>query len=304
MLAILRGALSVGGALGFAAFLLSTPATAGKLGDAGRETRKPSSSTSSSSSSSSSSSDHRSSRCCGDDDGGGALALYVLLSPWVGPYAALESGERGKPFFEAYPYAHGSNGLLRYPEPVHEDGVDGDTANETNIEPAPPPSGKSVAGQVRAEGGYILGGTYRGALGGRLMVPGRLELDANFHGLVEPLSDGAVDRATFGNAHVAVRFAQSEQVQFRTGLGYQQFADQYGVEPGIDFLYGFEAQLGAHLILGISGNLGSAGHAFVGQIRGSLGVMIDRFEIYAGYDHISIGVVPLGGPTAGIRAWL
>jgi hypothetical protein len=302
MLVFLRDALQTGGALGIAALLLSAPATAGKLRDAGRETRTPSSSSNSSNSSSSSSRESRSSSRIGDD---GALALYyILLSPWVGPHAALEPGERGRPVFEDYPYAHGSNGLLRYPEPVHDEETDGESESGERVRPGPPLSGKSVAGQVRVEGGYILGGVYRGGMGGRLMIPGRLEVDLNVNGLAEPLPDGSVDRATFGNAHVGVRFAQNEQVQFRTGLGYQQFADAMGVEPGFDFSYGFDAQLGARLILGISGNLGSAGHAFVGQVRGSLGIMIDRFEIYAGYDHISIGDVPLGGPAAGIRAWL
>jgi hypothetical protein len=161
-----------------------------------------------------------------------------------------------------------------------------------------------VSGQVRAEGGYILGGVYRGGFGARLMTPLPLELDVNFHALAEPLPDNTVDRSTFGNAHLGFRFAQSERVQFRTGLGHQQFADRQGIEPGIDFFYGFEAELGAHLILAVGGNLGSAGHAFVGQARATLGVMLGRVEMYAGYDHVSIGGVLLGGPTAGLRAWL
>ena len=302
MLAILRGAPLTRCALGIAVFLLGPPVTAGKLRDAGNETRTPSSTTRSSDSSSSSSSDQSSSRCCHNSDGD-AIALYILLAPWVGPYGALEPSERGRPVFEDYPYAHGSTGLLRYREPARDEGTGGESENEEDDQPPPSPSGKSVAGQVRAEGGYIFGGVYRAGFGARFMAPGRLELDVNVHGLVEPLADGAVDNTAFSNAHVSIRFAQNEQVQFRTGLGYQQYNGEMGAAPGIDLLYGFEAQLGAHLILGVSGNLGSAGHAFVGQVRGSLGVMIDRFEIYAGYDHISIGTVPLGGPAAGIRAW-
>jgi hypothetical protein len=136
------------------------------------------------------------------------------------------------------------------------------------------------------------------------MTPVRLELDATLHGLLEPLPDASVDRATFGNAHLAIRFAQNEHVQFRTGLGYQQYADAQGVEPGIDFSYGFEAELGAHMILDVEGDLGSAGHAFVWQARATLGAMIGPVEVYGGYDHIEIGDVPLGGPAVGIRAWL
>lgn len=307
MLATLGGSLPTRVALGFTVLLLCAPADAGKLGDAGRATRSPSSNSSSSSSNRSPGDSSCSSRR--DDDDGAQLALWILTSPWSGPYYALESTERGSPTYEDYPYSHGSNGLLRYPEIPPDDALDEVPAKDPLAGRSDSASGKSMAGQIRLEGGYILGGVYRGGVGGRLMPPGRVELDVNFHALAEALVDGSVDRATFGNAHLGLRFAESEHVQFRTAFGYQQFADKEGVEPGIDFSYGFEAEIGAHLILAASGDLGSAGHAFVWQARATLGVMIDRMEIYAGYDHIGIervgvGDVPLGGPTAGIRAWL
>jgi hypothetical protein len=301
MLANLRGALPARAALGFAVALLATPASAGKLADAGRATRS-----SSSSSSSRSSSDSGTSGCC--DRGGSDFAILILSSPWTGPYYALETDQRGAPVYEDYPYARGSNGLLRYPTLEAEadagEGKVDSATNEERSEAVAPRSGKSVAAQLRAEGGYILGGLYRGGLGARLMTPGRLELDANFHTFAEPLPNGLDDRATFANVHLGLRFAQSEHVQFHTALGYQQFADAQGVEPGIDFLYGFEVEPGAHLVLSFSGDLGSAGQAFVGQARASLGVMVGPIEVFAGYDHISIGGVELGGPDAGIRAWL
>jgi len=216
----------------------------------------------------------------------------------------LEPMDRGAPRFEDYPYSRGSNGLVVYPAPEPTDAVvEPPMDDESAVLEAPAP-GKPIAGQIRAEGSYILGGVYRGGLVARLMTPFRLELDGNFFAFAEPLDDGSVDRSTFGNAHLGVRFAESEHVQFRTGLGYRQYADQRSIEPGIDFFYGFEAELGAHLVLAAGVNAGSAGHAFVGQARASLGVMIGRFEIYAGYDHVSIGGVALGGPTAGIQAWL
>jgi len=300
MLAFTRAASPLRAVIGLAALLLSTPASAGKLSDAGRATRTPPSS-SSSSSSSGSSCDSRSHH---HDGGDGELALWIVTSPWTIPNMALEPGERGTPGYEDYPYSRGSNGLLRYPEPMRDEEVERASVADVSPDRDATSSGKTMAAQVRAEGGYILGGVYRGGVGARLMTPIRLELDGNFFALAEPLVDGTVDRSTFANAHLGLRFAQSEHVQFRTGLGYQQYADQQGVEPGIDFFYGFEAEIGAHLVLAASGNLGSAGQAFVGQARATLGVMVGRFEIFAGYDHASIGGVPLGGPTAGVQAWL
>src|SRR5260221_6613133 len=287
-------------ALALAALLLSASATAGKLADAARATREPSSPSTPASPSGGSSCDYHSSRKRADSD----LAVWIVGSPWLIPYAALEPTHRGPPVFEDYPYAGGSNGLLRYAAAERDEGVDETSASYESVESGLPATGKSVVGQVQAEGGYILGGVYRGGLGARLMTPMRLELDINLHGFAEPLPGKAADSSSFANAHLGLRFAQSERVQFHTGLGYQQYADGRGIETGIDFFYGFEAELGAHLILAASGNLGSAGHALVGQARATLGVMVGRVEIYAGYDHISIGGVLLGGPAAGDRAWL
>lgn len=302
MLVTARGALSACAALGLASFLISSPANAGKLADAGRAARTPPSSSSSRSSSSSSSCDVHSSR---DDDGtGAAIAILILTSPWTLPNMALEPTDRGAPTFEDYPYSRGSNGLLRYPASQPAESGEEPPVRDASTDDETPVSKKTVLGQIRAEGSYILGGVYRGGLGARLMMPFRLELDGTFYALAEPLGDGNVDQATFADAHLGVRFAESEHVQFHTGFGYEQYADQRSTEPGFDFFYGFEAELGARLVLAAGVDAGAVGHAFVGQARASLGVMIGRFEIYAGYDHVSIGGVALGGPTAGVQAWL
>jgi hypothetical protein len=297
-----------------ALLLLCVPAVAGKLQDAGRATRTSSSSSSGGGSGGSDRS-YTSEDCDeghhhhGSDAAGQAFVL-LLTAPWTVPHALTEPVDRGAPGFEDYPYAHGSNGLLRYPDPARYAAIDVDDAGDhavtdgAPIGPALGPPGRSVAAQVRAEGGYIWGGVYRGRLGARLMMPFRLELDADLNAFAEPRPEGGTDRATFGGGHLAVRFAQTEHVQFRTGIGYQQYGDALGVERGVDLLYGFEAELGARLILSASGNLGTAGHAFVAQARGSLGVMVGPIELYGGYDHIVIGGVELGGPTLGLRGWL
>jgi len=59
-------------------------------------------------------------------------------------------------------------------------------------------------------------------------------------------------------------------------------------------------------------DIGSLGDAVVLQIRGTLGVIIGRAEIFAGYDHVAMKStidqrspgVGLGGPVLGLRVWL
>ena len=42
----------------------------------------------------------------------------------------------------------------------------------------------------------------------------------------------------------------------------------------------------------------------VWRARASVGIVRERFELYAGYEHTQIERIPLGGPTVGLRLWL
>ena len=48
------------------------------------------------------------------------------------------------------------------------------------------------------------------------------------------------------------------------------------------------------------GRLGDAEHL---HLAGTAGVMLDRFEVYGGYDYRRIGDVELQGPMIGLRLW-
>ena len=40
------------------------------------------------------------------------------------------------------------------------------------------------------------------------------------------------------------------------------------------------------------------------RARATVGLVRERFELFAGYDHLQIERTALGGPLVGIRAWL
>jgi hypothetical protein len=115
------------------------------------------------------------------------------------------------------------------------------------------------------------------------------------------------ERALHDNALVSVRFAQSARVDLRTGLGVRHYRldrDRWGA----DALYGIDFYARRYLVGRTELHLGSLQRAFAVELRGTLGIMLGRFELYAGGDVLGV-IGPrqrarLGGGVAGVRVWL
>jgi hypothetical protein len=207
--------------------------------------------------------------------------------------------------YERYPYADGATSALRIaPPPL---GADADDAPPAA--PAPP-AARDVAAQVSAEESYQLTNLWRTTVGARLQLPMRVELDTAWSFYVEPLVRGPNDYTVTGTSHLALRFAQSEAVQFRTGVGVRNWSDKTGTTAGVDLSYGVDVFWGKPIVTSVTLNFGSLGSAFVFEVRGTIGVTIDRTELFAGYDHVAMANlddsrlgVGLGGPVVGARLW-
>ena len=52
------------------------------------------------------------------------------------------------------------------------------------------------------------------------------------------------------------------------------------------------------VVLSTEASIGTAGSAFVAQLRATLGLRFDRVQIYAGYEHVTLQ--PLDGESAGV----
>ena len=100
-----------------------------------------------------------------------------------------------------------------------------------------------------------------------------------------------------------VRFAQSEDVQFRSGLGGRFLADSRNSEGGINFTYGADLYVKRPLVISTELDLGTLGSAGVAHLRASVGWQLSDFELYAGWDQLWIGGEPLYGPMIGLRYW-
>jgi hypothetical protein len=243
--------------------------------------------------------------------------LYLIASPWVLPNAIVEAGraegaaERVR--FADYPYAHGAAGLLLEAPPppslVPDDPGDPDARPPVVFPPVASNSGlvtsrKVVAGELRLEAGIGTDdGVVRSGFDAHALFPFRLGLDTSWFLYREAHGEG-IDQLGRGREHVSLRFAESRYIHFQTGIGPQHLVDSRGWVHGFDVTWGFQAFPANPVVLAAEGSLGTLGHAFAPGVRGELGVMLNRFEVSAGFEERWVGPVALGGPFVAVTAWL
>jgi hypothetical protein len=236
------------------------------------------------------------------DDGNGPLGFVfsaIVLSPFVVPHIIVESDAPPDGWsLGSYPYADGTSGYLRkyVPPPAQDD--------------APAPDlRRKFAFQLGVEGLASLGGDYgRVQASGRILSIYRFDLDAAYGYYVERAPGGGVGWAGLGQAHLTYRFAQSDHVHFRAGIGARHWTDATGWGAGPDVLYAIDVFWGRPMTTSLEASGGLLGHAFAGELRGSVGVLVGQAEVFAGFDGVWIGAANqptayLGGPVAGVRAY-
>ena len=212
------------------------------------------------------------------------MAGRALAFPWVIP-RWFDDPRLSR--YAAYPYAHGP-ALLR----------------ESDAQTSEEAASTDVLLQLDAETGFLLEGVVPASFALRLLLPHRFELSSRVS-LLNDVYQADQSMAAASTSHVAVRYAQTRRVEFRTGLGARMFT-LGTLTWGVDLLYAVDAYLSRWSVLRVELHAGTLGSAFAGQARATVGVMIKRCELYAGYDHTAFlgnGKTTLGGPVAGLRAW-
>jgi hypothetical protein len=136
----------------------------------------------------------------------------------------------------------------------------------------------------------------------RLDTTSRWGIDTEWDYRRERLTSG-VDQLWTGDVNVVYRFAQSERAQFYTGLGANWLSDQIGTEAGFNFTYGFDLFPIHPWVLSGSIDWGQLGKATLFHGRGTVGVMLDRFELFTGYDYYNLEGVRLDGLIAGLQVY-
>jgi hypothetical protein len=219
-----------------------------------------------------------------------------------------EDGFGGR--FHSFPYADGAPGhmIMTLREPEEGGAVPEEDAAAPEEAEAPFAEDDSVFDRwfslrVSGEYAYDLDGVHRPGAALLFDSAWRFGFETGWAVYLEPLPGGRVDSLTFGDLNVFWRFAQDERAEFRLGLGVRLMIDADRVDAGINASYAMDVFPIRPLVISMVVDVGSLGETLVVHGRGSLGVMLSRLEVYAGYDIKLIDPVLFQGPMGGLRVW-
>jgi len=141
-------------------------------------------------------------------------------------------------------------------------------------------------------------------IGSRLLIDSssRFGLETEWNQWLESSTTGDDSLAT-GDFNLTYRFAQHEQVQFRSGLGMNWLADSGRVDVGFNFTYGVDVYPNRPYSFSAVLDVGSLGDALFFHGRSTVGVVWGPAELFTGYDYQRIGQVDLQGVVAGAQIW-
>jgi hypothetical protein len=219
---------------------------------------------------------------------GGLLGAVVARS--------IQDKEERPTAFLPYPYAHDYPGYLWRTPP--------DSAGPEV--PRAPPAELNVgggAGRAWLDNGNDFDGLNR--LGGQLFLDTScglgLRLDGNW--LHERLTCGCRDDSFLGSALLTYRLCEHKRFQFHLGLGCVVLSDRAVTKAGVDFSAGFDLFPVRPVVLSGLVDVGGLGSATYTRARFTVGYLLKRWEVFAGYDYQATGDVELRGPLAGVRLW-
>jgi hypothetical protein len=207
----------------------------------------------------------------------------AVTAPWWLPYTALEDNWDTWPEFPAGPYADSHQGYLLIESPY---------------------STPTRAWSARVTALY---GTDFGDLswaGTRIVVDtaSRFGVDSSWTQWIEQRPAGDDSLAT-GDFNFVLRFAQSEHVQFYSGLGANWMADDGHGDAGFNFTYGLDWFPKRPWVISASLDAGTLGGARLYHGQLGIGAAWRHVELFTGYDATFIGDATLDGLIAGIRLW-
>jgi hypothetical protein len=218
-----------------------------------------------------------------------SLGTLAVASPFWYPHLMMGDSLQTPAYFSHYPYQYGNGYMLV--DPAEALGLEG-----TRV---------PYWWSVRSRGEFGNGLDDLNWIGGRLLVEtkSRWGVEGDFRYILEDLGGGIHDDAWLGDGNVLYRFAQSEWLQFRTGLGVNYLSDRAGTDLGFNFTYAVDAQPVRPLVFTAELDLGMLGHASVVHVRTTAGVVLGVSEAYIGYDLYDIGSTQIQGLVAGVQIW-
>jgi hypothetical protein len=225
----------------------------------------------------------------------GAYVFYATVAaPFVIPRWLLD--DHGQPlYFPRHPYDRGHPGYLAFDVDASQQ------AAERWDGHAPP---RWWMARVAIEDGNDFDGLNR--VGGQFLfdTATRFGVVTNWDHYHETFGFGqGHDVTTIGDVTLLCRFAQTEHVLMRAGVGCRIMSDEHATNAGVNLHYGGEWFPCEPWVVSAGMDFGNLGSAFVVRARATAGVLWHGLEAFAGYDFLRIGEVNLHGPMLGVRFW-
>jgi hypothetical protein len=209
---------------------------------------------------------------------------YFLTSPFWAPHVLLGDSFHAQGEFLSYPYKRDWYGNMIIDEPV---------------------SPFTKWWHIRARGEYAHDFDRLSRAGGHILfdTTSRFGFDTSFDYRQETSSSGPDDELWTGDFNFLYRFAQSEFVQMRTGIGGNWLSDEIGSDWGFNFTYGGDLMPLRPFILSTEIDWGRLGKAGLFHGRATVGVEYRHVELYTGFDYFDVGATQINGWIAGMRFW-
>ncbi|MCA9708052.1 MAG: hypothetical protein KDK70_19525 [Myxococcales bacterium] len=170
-----------------------------------------------------------------------------------------------------------------------------------------PKEHRTVGGRLSAEGAYLYRGLWRSGFEARVGSP-RVDVDTQLSFYLEPAERDAL---YLGDTSLSFAPVALPGIVWRVGLGARYMADARlpGSGPreyaaGWNLSTSLDAFPGRPFVISTRLDRGTLYQTPVWRARATAGLVHNRLELFAGYDHTQIGRVSLGGPLIGLRAWL
>jgi hypothetical protein len=111
------------------------------------------------------------------------------------------------------------------------------------------------------------------------------------------------DALTIGNMNLTYRYFESRRIMMRAGFGANTFVDRHSNDWGFNFHLDSDWFLKRPFIATSTFDVGTLGSATLIHLRGTFGVVRQRYEFFGGYDWLQVGSTDIHGPLVGLRIW-
>lgn len=128
-------------------------------------------------------------------------------------------------------------------------------------------------------------------------------VDFQWNSYREELGGGLVDELHFADINFLYRLAEHETYLIRAGLGVNILGDAFATDTGINFTTRLDVFPVRPFVITTEIDLGTIGDTETIHGAARVGLILDRFELFGGYDYRRIGAFELKGPMAGLQIW-